>query len=138
MAAYYSTVQKIKRLNPNYTYRVEISSSGGFFGGYNVTVKGHSDEIAEVDSNENFVSKYYFRRPSRKKLIELIDRMHFSIRESMEEKDWDAIRQTEMQKKLDELKAKMDAEFATELERRLKAEAERIRKEQEGAAPMKP
>lgn len=138
MGRYYRTVQEIHRSNPDYKYVVEIRTSGGLFGGYDVTVQGLAKNNPNVDDNENFISEYYWKRPSREKLMRLVDMLHVSVRSSMAERDWKELDQAEMQRKLEELKAKMDAEFAAELERRLKLEAERIKKEQEGKEPMKP
>lgn len=137
MGRYFRTVQEIKRTDPDYKYVVEIKSAPGLLGGYNVTVQGFALNTEHKDDNENYLDDWFWQRPERAKLFELVDRLHLSVRGSMNERDWEKEKENEMQKHLEAMREQMQREFASQLERRLKDEAAKIRRKAE-AGEFKP
>jgi len=138
MGRYYRTVQEIKRKNPDYKYVIEIRSSAGLLGGFDVTVQGFATNNPNVDDNANFLSEWFWSRPRRDKLMELVDRLHVSVRSSMDERDWDKIQDEQLKKHLNRLKDDMDRHFRVDLERKLKEAADIYKAEKDRKAAMRP
>ena len=135
MGKYFRSVQEINRSEPEYKYIVEIRSSAGILGGFDVTVQGFQKGTDHVDDNGNFLSEWFWRRPPREKLFELVDRLHISVRSSMSEKDWSKIEEERIAKEMEKLREEMRRSFESELERKLKDKAKEVRDEIEKDKP---
>jgi len=129
MGKYFRTVQEIKRVDPNYKYIVTIVTAPGLLGGFNVEIQGFSLDTEQKDDNENFISEWFWQRPTRDKLFELVDRLHVSVRSAMGEKDWDKIAEERIAKEMEQMRERMRREFESELERKIKEEAQKIQDE---------
>jgi hypothetical protein len=117
---YFRTVQEIFRKEPEYRYVIEIRSSAGILGGFDVYVQGFMLNSANVDDNENYLTEWFWRRPKRDQLIELVDRLHLNIRSSMSERNWDKVKDEKIQKEMDDLRKKLEAEMRSKLEKAIK------------------
>ena len=133
MAGYFRSKQEILRKNPDYKYIVEVTSAQGWLGGFDVEIQGFKLGSDDVDDNENVLHEWFWKRPARKKIMRLVDRLHQSFRAAETEQDWDAIDNERRDNLINRWKRKKEEELRREMERELArrmAEMEREAREQ--------